>query len=341
MWSDWGGYGSDKVLEQEVFKMDDNQADAKGTVFTEALTLAELFAMPATMWGDIRWYSPDVEEWAPKNSNEGASEPFSDAFGYVKTKNGSVVSILENITSGPPQATFTRVDIKDADATLITCNAAAVEAGLSDNPQIYLSGEYYYFKCHETRDAVTIIDSVSNWKKASRTGVDTYRIINHVQDNKYYTDQRKVYYVYVSQDVNLLRTAKSGNEIVLDHDKELGAVQTYFELIPDPVKTRYGLTGDQAWTVNHHSVHLALKAGWNQVEEKTTYPGEINAPSEYRGIKTHRISAAIQGPSLDGTAHMLVDADGIAETDDDIIKQYYSDEADVIPVPWLGTTVTP
>jgi hypothetical protein len=337
--------------------MDDNQPTIKkGEVFG-ALTLDELFAKDATMWADIRWYSPDVAEWAPKNSNVNESgklkdEPFSDAFGYVKTKNGSIVSFLANITSGEPQKTFTKVDIKPADVNVITCNDAAVKAGLSDNPQIYLSGEYYYFKCHKTRDAVTIIDNVDNWKKASRTGVDTYCIINHVTDNNYYTDRRKVYYVYVSQDVNLLRTAKSGNEITLDHDKELGVVQTYYEEIPDAVKTRYGLgTGPVAWTVNHHSVHLALKAGWNQVEEKTTYPGEISSAAEYRGIKTYRISTGKQGPfstfnssntsnfsSTSGKAYMLVDADGASGTTDDIVNQYYSDAEHAIPVPWVMAT---
>jgi hypothetical protein len=154
--------------------------------------------------------------------------------------------------------------------------------------------------------------------------------------------------------VNLLRTGKSGNEIVLDHDKELGVVQTYYEEIPDPVKTRYNLTGNQAWTVNHHSVHLALKAGWNQVEEKTTYPGEIAAAAEYRGIKTYRVSAAKQGPfsvfdtgnttnfdAASGKAYMQVDADGTSGTDDDIAKQYYSDAGHEIPVPWVSAAVTP
>jgi hypothetical protein len=160
--------------------------------------------------------------------------------------------------------------------------------------------------------------------------------------------------VYVSQDVNLLRTAKSGNEIMLDHDKELGVVQTYYEEIPQAVRTRYGLGNDPvAWTMNHHSVHLALKAGWNQVEEKTTYPGEIASTAEYRGIKTHRVSAGIQGPfsifgsnttdftATTGKAYMLVDADGASGTADDIVNQYYSDAGHEIPVPWVSEAVTP
>jgi hypothetical protein len=160
--------------------------------------------------------------------------------------------------------------------------------------------------------------------------------------------------VYVSQDVNLLRTAKSGNEVMLDHDKELGVVQTYYEEIPEPVKTRYSITDSAAWLMNHHSVHLALKAGWNQVEEKTTYPGEISSPAEYRGIKTYRISAGKQGPfstfdasntsnfsTSSGKAYMKVDADGASGTADDIEKQYYSDAGHEIPVPWKVEAVPP
>ncbi|MDR3284429.1 MAG: leucine-rich repeat domain-containing protein [Treponema sp.] len=352
LWSDWGGYGSDQILEQVKFKAPDNDdvATYAGSVYTSALTLDELFAMPATMWGDIRWASPDVAEWKPNSVN--TDEPYGDGFGYVKTTKGSEISILDD--QGKATKTFTKYNIVDGDKS-IACNKEAVDAGKSDNPQIYLTGTYYYFKCHITRDAVTVVDSSTDWKKASRTGVDTYCIINHVVDNKYYTDQRKVYYVYVSQDVNLLRTGKSGNEYVLDHDKELGVVQTYYELIPDAVKTRYSLgAGAAAWTVNHHSVHLALKAGWNQVEEKTTYPGETAAAAEYRGIKTHRISAGKQGPFstfsstnttdfavTSGKAYMLVNADGVtggSNAADDFAEQYYSDAGHEIPVPWVTAT---
>jgi hypothetical protein len=316
----------------------DEGSDARDPMLGK--TLAEIQALPETMWEDIRWYSPEVVDWAPKVGDTGS-------FGYVKTRGGSEYSFLtndktQNATDGAGNKIFTIANPAEGDTT-VAANAKAVEIGKSDNPQIYLTGEYYYYKRTKVE---SIIGSVSGWKKASRVGVDTYCIVNHVTDNKYYTDQRKVYYVYVSQDVNLLRTAKSGNEYVLDHDKELGVMQPYYEEIPDPVKARYDLgTGPVAWTVNHHSVHLALKAGWNQVEEKTTYPGEINAAAEYRGIKIYRISAGTQGPfstfDPSNKAYMLVDADGTSGTDDDIVKQYYSDAGHEIPVPWVPVTVTP
>jgi hypothetical protein len=343
LWSNWQSeYAEgDKVLETKTFVVDEGDTTSTDPILGK--TLAEILALPETMREDIRWYSPDVAEWAPKEGD-------TASFGYLKTTQGSEYSFLTddksaNATDESGKKIFTIAKPVEGDTT-VAANAAAVQDGKSDNPQIYLTGEYYYYKRTKVE---TIIDSVADWRKASRTGVDTYCIINHVTDNKYYTDQRKVYYVYVSQDVNLLRTGKSGNEITLDHDKELGVVQTYYEEIPEPVKALYGVSGaSAAWTVNHHSVHLALKAGWNQVEEKTTYPGEISSAAEYRGIKTYRISAGKQGPfsafdssnisnfsAASGKAYMLVDADGESGTDDDIVKQYYSDAGHEIPVPWV------
>jgi hypothetical protein len=347
MWSDWKTqWGNDVIIEAALFVVDDTDTVSVDSMLGKTLT--EIQDLPNTMSESIHWYSDVIDlstdgNWKPNSTG-------NDNFGYVKTKNGSELSYLND--EGVAQKTFNKATIVDADKDLITSNAAAVASGKTDNPQIYLSGEYYYYTLVKTE---VVIDGASDWKKASRVGVDTYCIINHVVDNNYYTDQRKVYYVYVSQDVNLLRTAKSGNEIVLDHDKELGVVQTYYELIPDAVKSRYNLgAGAAAWTVNHHSVHLALKAGWNQVEEKTTYPGEISSPAEYRGIKTYRISTGKQGPfstfasgnttdftAPSGKAYMLVNADGNAGTDDDIVNQYYSDKDHEIPVPWVSEVVIP
>jgi hypothetical protein len=340
LWSEWltKKYGGDDTLMTRTFVVDEGDIDAKDPLL--GYTLEDIKNLPKTGDPKIQWYSADVAEWEPKKGDDWS-------FGYVKTKKGSEYSFLTD--GGENSKTFTKATLVEGDTT-IAANAAAVAAEKSDNPQIYMTGEYYYFELVKTE---VIVDGTSDWKKASRVGVDTYCIVNHVTDNNYYTDRRKVYYVYVSQDVNLLRTAKSGNENILDHDAELGVLQTYYEEIPDPVKTRYSLgTGPAAWLVNHHSVHLALKAGWNQVEEKTTYPGEISDPGQYRGIKTYRISAGIQGPfstfdsgnnsnfsATAGKAYMLVDADGESGTMDDIVKQYYSDAGHEIPVPWVSVSL--
>jgi hypothetical protein len=220
--------------------------------------------------------------------------------------------------------------------------------GTSTNAQIYYGPDWYRIDYDSTS---TIVDAASNWKKATREGTDTYAIINHVVDNKYYTDTRKVYYVYVSRDVNLLRTAISSNETIADHDKNLGVTQSLYEMAPAQVQSIYSVSGaDAAFLQNFHSVHLSLKAGWNQVEEKTTYPGDISFAAQYRGIKTHRISTGKQGPfstySTSNTSTWTANAGkafympGInaAGTAEDVsrnfIERIFSDEGHEIPVPY-------
>ena len=133
----------------------------------------------------------------------------------------------------------------------------------------------------------------SAWKEIKRTGLDVYCSLSHKHDGQYYVEKHDISYVYVDQDVTLKRISRLGNYTDGQGATTYGKEQTYYEVAPANVKE----WASEAWLVNHPTIALSLKKGWNQIETLSRYPGDAGGDISWRTIRKYiRVSAGIMGP---------------------------------------------
>jgi len=185
------------------------------------------------------------------------------------------------------------------------------------------------------------------WKEIKRSGNDTFVNRAHYYDNAYITDKHDIVYVWVAADATIKRNARLSSGYSFADAKAIGnsaiTSQKYYEM-GHPAMSGASLR-DTPLATSFHSVHMSLKAGWNQIEVLSRY---TDAPSDdgWAQIqKAVRVSAGIMGPfstfdagnttnfnASAGKAYMLhYDDPEFPPTG----PREYSDEGKQIQVPWI------